>query len=90
MGTIVRRRTVGAVRLRNELFPRISQAQLAEKLNVTQQAVSAWLHGRARPDLAKMLKIEALLGIPIASWADEIPRPDEEEEDDGGDDDEAA
>ena len=85
MGTTFRRRTVGAARLRSELFPRITQAQLAEKLEVTQQAVSAWLHGRSRPDLAKMLKIEALLGIPIASWADEVPRPDEEE-DDGGDD----
>lgn len=84
MTTSLRRLTVGATRLRSELFPRITQAQLAEKLGVTQQAVSAWVYGRARPDLSKMLLIERFLGIPVASWAEPASAP--KEEDDGGDD----
>jgi len=74
---------MGAMRLRAELFPRITQAQLAEKLDVSQQAVSAWLHGRARPDLSKMIQIERLLGIPVATWIEVVSVPEEQ---DGGDD----
>lgn len=43
-----------------------SQEKLAEKLGVTQQAVSVWLR-RAWVPLRRAQEIEALLGVPRAS-----------------------
>ncbi len=60
--------SAAAVRLKTALTPRMTQAKLAERLGVSQQAVSSWLHGRARPEPEKMAAIEKILGIPMAAW----------------------
>ena len=43
----------------------LTQLQLAEKLNVTDRAVSKWETGRAMPDSAIMLQLCDLLGISV-------------------------
>lgn len=60
----------GARSLRRILSPQqtLTQKQLAEKLGVTQQAVSAWLRGGSRPDHRRMQAIESLLGVSVADW----------------------
>ena len=50
----VRRRAVG-----------LTQAQLAEKLNITDRAVSKWETGRAMPDSALMLDLCGILKITV-------------------------
>lgn len=63
------------VALARAVRPRqMNQATLAAKLGVSQQAVSAWLTGRAKPIAEHMLAIEKLLGIPMRSWCEEAPR----------------
>ena len=59
---------VASRRLRDLLTPRMRQTELAEKLGVTQQAVSHWVSGMSRPDPDRMKQIEDLLGIPMAEW----------------------
>lgn len=67
-----------ACELRRKLTPPVmNQARLAEKLGVTQQAVSAWLKGRALPEPERMAAIEQLLGIPMRDWVIGEARPDE-------------
>lgn len=68
----------GAVALKGILKPEqaLTQKQLAEKLGVTQQAVSAWLRGAARPDHRRMLRLEELLSVPVSAW-DEAAADDE-------------
>lgn len=46
----------------------MNQALLAKKLGVSQQAVSAWLAGRALPEPERMAAIESLLAIPMREW----------------------
>lgn len=48
----------------------LTQAQLAEKLNITDRAVSKWENGKSLPDSSIMLELCALLGI----TADELLR----------------
>ena len=43
----------------------ISQAELAEGLNVTRQAVSNWECGKTEPDIETLHKISDILGITI-------------------------
>ena len=43
----------------------LTQAQLAEKLNVTDRAVSKWETGNAMPDSNIMLKLCSILGIDV-------------------------
>ena len=43
----------------------LTQAQLAEKFNVTDRAVSKWENGRAMPDSAIMLELCGVLGITV-------------------------
>ena len=43
----------------------LTQAQLAEKLNITDRAVSKWETGRAMPDSAIMLELCGILGISV-------------------------
>ena len=43
----------------------LTQAQLAEKLNVTNRAVSKWETGRAMPDASVMLGLCAALAISV-------------------------
>ena len=51
--------------------PQISRARLAENLGVSKQAVSAWGRGISRPSVEHLVKIEELLGIPVAEWVHE-------------------
>ena len=46
----------------------LTQAQLAEKLNVTDRAISKWETGNAMPDSNLMLKLCSILGIIM--WGD--------------------
>ena len=43
----------------------LTQAQLAEKLNITDRAVSKWENGRAMPDSSIMLELCDILGINV-------------------------
>ena len=43
----------------------LTQMQLAEKLNITDRAVSKWERGKSMPDAAIMLDLCALLGIGV-------------------------
>lgn len=43
----------------------ITQMQLAEKLNITDRAVSKWENGRSLPDSSIMLELCSLLGITV-------------------------
>ena len=62
-----RRLSAGAVRLR-EL---VDRGQLARRLGVTRQAVSAWLVGDAVPSPARMAALEREYGIPMRAWTEE-------------------
>lgn len=44
-----------------------SQEDLAEKLNVSRQAISRWEMGSAMPDSSNLLKISDLFGVSIDS-----------------------
>lgn len=56
--------------------PGRSQEKLGKILGVSQSAVSQWKTGRAKPEPDLRPLIEALTGIPAASWytADELAR----------------
>lgn len=43
----------------------MTQAQLAEKLGITDRAVSKWETGRSMPDVSLMLELCSLLGITV-------------------------
>ena len=43
----------------------LTQAQLAEKLNITDRAVSKWERGIAMPDSSIMLSLCGILGITV-------------------------
>lgn len=60
--------TQGAERLRALVLPRISQVQLARKLGVTQQAVSQWIRGNAKPRHEHAVTLERDFGIPADTW----------------------
>ena len=42
-----------------------TQSSLAEKLNITDRAVSKWENGKALPDSAIMLELCSILGITV-------------------------
>lgn len=48
--------------------PRMTQADMAKALGVSQQAVSMWVTGRSRPSAHQRVAIERIAGIPSASW----------------------
>jgi len=48
----------------------MTQAELAELLGVTQQAVSSWVSGRTTPSAEYMRRIEDELGIPMRDWTE--------------------
>jgi transcriptional regulator with XRE-family HTH domain len=57
--------------LRAKLTPPVmNQSRLAERLGVSQQAVSSWTKGRALPEPERMAEIERLLGIPMRDWVE--------------------
>lgn len=71
--------------LRRKLSPPVmNQARLAERLGVSQQAVSAWLAGRALPEPERMAAIESLLEIPMREWV--VPADSDSTPDLGADD----
>ena len=43
----------------------ITQAQLAEKLNITNRAVSKWETGKSMPDVSIMVELCGILGITV-------------------------
>ena len=43
----------------------LTQMQLAEKLNITDRAVSKWETGKAMPDTSIMLELCDILGISV-------------------------
>ncbi len=44
---------------------KLTQTQLAEKLNITDRAISKWENGKAMPDSSIMLELSNLLGISV-------------------------
>ncbi|MBE6541258.1 MAG: helix-turn-helix transcriptional regulator [Ruminococcaceae bacterium] len=44
---------------------KLTQMQLAEKLNITDRAVSKWERGKAMPDSSIMLELCGVLGITV-------------------------
>lgn len=56
-----------------------SQATVAGRIGVSQQAVHSWVHGLTRPGDVARHKLLATFGIPVESWrteaeAEEIQR----------------
>jgi transcriptional regulator with XRE-family HTH domain len=56
--------------LRELLSPKLTQVELAERLQVTQQAVSSWVSGRTAPKRKYMAALEDLAGIPMRAWTE--------------------
>ena len=50
-----------------------SQEELAEKLNVSRQAVSRWENGKAVPDIDNLLFLAELYDVPLDVLVDELP-----------------
>ncbi len=48
-----------------------TQAELAERLGVTRQAVANWLSGQCLPSSKNMAEMERLYGIPMLEWLEE-------------------
>lgn len=59
-----------AAALKKAVSPQTTQEQVAEACGVTQQAVSNWVNGVARPKPENMATIEQLLGIPMRDWTE--------------------
>ncbi len=55
-----------ALELRRRL--RLNQKRLAQEIGVTDQAISNWVCGRARPELEAIEALERVLGIPMRDW----------------------
>lgn len=43
----------------------LTQVQLAEKLQVSRQAVSRWEHGTALPSMDSLRRLSQLYGVPL-------------------------
>lgn len=56
--------TAGATKLAKKA----SQAEIAKRLAVSQQAVSGWLTGRCKPNAERMMAIERAYRIPMKDW----------------------
>lgn len=54
--------------------PRMTQADLAKALGVSQQAVSMWVTGRSRPSAHQREAIERIAGIPATTWLTDVER----------------
>ena len=52
----------------------ITQEQLAEKINVTRQAVSNWENGKTEPDVETLTKIAQIFDTSIDELVDGIPK----------------
>ena len=52
----------------------ITQEELADKINVTRQAVSNWENGKTEPDIETLTKIAQIFDISIDELVDGIPK----------------
>ena len=52
----------------------ITQEELAEKLNVTRQAVSNWENGKTEPDIETLTKMAQIFDISIDKLVDGVPK----------------
>ncbi len=52
----------------------LTQMQLAEKLNITNRAVSKWETGKSMPDVSLMLDLCNILGITVNYIRTEVHR----------------
>jgi transcriptional regulator with XRE-family HTH domain len=57
------------------------QTDLAAQLGISDAFLSQVLAGNRRPKLETLLKIEALTGVPVVSWADTPLGPSDEPSD---------
>ena len=56
---------------------RLTQAQLAKYLGVSQAAVAKWESGQAEPDLARLNRLSVLFGVPLDTLCgDSTPESD--------------
>lgn len=53
-----------------------SQEELAQRLDVSRQAVSKWESGQAMPDLDRVVRMSELFGVSTDSLLRDIPEPD--------------
>jgi transcriptional regulator with XRE-family HTH domain len=65
-------KTKGAAALHTATTPAggLSQAEVATKLGVSRQAVSAWAAGESVPRAEYAAQLEDLLGIRMRDWAE--------------------
>ena len=56
------------------LKSKLTQEELAEKLNVTRQAVSNWENGKTEPDIETLTNIAQIFDISIDELVDGIPK----------------
>ena len=54
----------------------ISQEQLAEKLNVTRQAISKWETGECLPDIENILQLSDIFGVTVDYLLKDKPTPE--------------
>lgn len=54
--------------------PRVSQFEIAQACDVSQQAVSAWARGHMQPTPERMRVLQDRFGIPMESWTDDAPK----------------
>lgn len=75
------RLSAGARQLKKLVAPqrKMSQRQLALKMGLSSQAITAWVKGISKPDAAHQKMLHELLGIDPSEWvtapADPIPEP---------------
>lgn len=50
-----------------------TQADLARELSVPTGTVNNWCVGRRRPNITFALEIQAVLGVPLSTWARQRP-----------------
>ncbi len=48
--------------------PLMSRGELAERLNISPQAISSWINGTSVPEAWRMAALEEILGIPMRDW----------------------
>lgn len=53
-----------------------SQEELAQRLDVSRQAVSKWESGQAMPDLDRVVRMSELFGVSTDSLLKDTPEPD--------------
>ncbi len=57
----------------------MTQRELAEKMNVTDKAVSKWERGLSCPDVSSLPDLAKALGVPVETLLDAAPKGDQKE-----------